>query len=81
MSAVQTALPRSQRTPGTLFTRLSIPIAIVALLVIGTLASPSFLTVSNLVNVVNANAAVGLVALGMTFVAVCGGLADLSVPA
>ncbi|MFC7765712.1 ABC transporter permease [Leucobacter soli] len=29
----------------------------------------------------NANAAVGLVALGMTFVAVCGGMADLSVPA
>lgn len=68
-------------SPGTLFSRISIPLAIVALLVIGAIVSPSFLTASNLINVLNANAAVGLVALGMTFVAVCGGLADLSVPA
>lgn len=67
--------------PGTLLMRLSIPGAIVALLIVGAVVSPSFLTVPNLVNVLNANAAVGLVALGMTFVAVCGGLADLSVPA
>ncbi|NLE97737.1 MAG: ABC transporter permease [Propionibacterium sp.] len=73
--------PARTRTPGTLFTRLSIPIAIVVLLAIGTVISPSFLTPSNLINVLNANAAVGLIALGMTFVAVCGGLADLSVPA
>ncbi|WP_308799847.1 ABC transporter permease [Agromyces silvae] len=81
MSATTTALSARTSTPGTLFTRISIPLAIIALLVIGALISPSFLTVSNLVNVLNANAAVGLVALGMTFVAVCGGLADLSVPA
>lgn len=81
MSASATALNPRTSTPGTIFTRISIPLAIVALLVIGSLISPSFLTVSNLVNVLNANAAVGLVALGMTFVAVCGGLADLSVPA
>lgn len=64
-----------------LISRLSIPIAIVALVVVGALISPSFLSVSNLSNVLNANAAVGLIALGMTFVAVCGGMADLSVPA
>lgn len=73
--------PPRTRVPGTLFTRLSIPIAIVVLLAIGTIISPSFLTPANLINVLNANAAVGLIALGMTFVAVCGGLADLSVPA
>lgn len=69
------------RTAGGVLWRLSVPLAIVALLVIGTVISPSFLTVPNLLNVLNANAAVGLVALGMTFVAVVGGLADLSVPA
>jgi len=76
-----TAAALSRPTPGSLFSRLSIPIAIVALLVIGTFVSPSFLTIGNLLNVLNANSTVGLVALGMTFVAVCGGLADLSVPA
>ena len=66
---------------GSFVSALSLPVAIVVLLVVGASISSSFLTVSNLVNVLNANAAVGLVALGMTFVAVCGGLADLSVPA
>ena len=80
MSDTTTLAPRTS-TPGTLFSRVSIPLAIIALVAIGAVISPSFLTASNLVNVLNANAAVGLVALGMTFVAVCGGLADLSVPA
>lgn len=80
MSDTTTLSPRTS-TPGTVFSRVSIPLAIIALVAIGAVISPSFLTASNLVNVLNANAAVGLVALGMTFVAVCGGLADLSVPA
>lgn len=80
MSETTALVPRTS-TPGTLFSRVSIPLAIVALVAIGAFISPSFLTAPNLVNVLNANAAVGLVALGMTFVAVCGGLADLSVPA
>lgn len=71
----------SRQTAGSIMGRLSIPLSIVALLIIGSVTSPTFFTVSNLINVVNANSAVGLVALGMTFVAVCGGLADLSVPA
>ena len=73
--------PGTRVTVGSVLSRASIPIAIIALLVIGSLASPSFLTASNLLNVLNANSTVGLIALGMTFVAVCGGLADLSVPA
>ena len=60
---------------------LSIPLAIVALLVFGSFVSPSFLTAHNLLNVLNAYSAVGLAALGSTFVAVCGGLAALSIPA
>lgn len=66
---------------GLLLSRISMPAAILVLCVIGTQASSSFLTRSNLLNVLNANSMVGLAALGMTFVAVCGGLADLSVPA
>ena len=66
---------------GTLLSALSIPLAIVGLMVLGSIVSPSFLTVRNLVNVLNAYSAVGLAALGSTFVAICGGLADLSIPA
>lgn len=68
-------------TPGTWFTRLSVPIALVVIIVIGALASPKFLTRGNLLNVLNANSTVGLVALGITFVAVSGAMTDLSVPA
>jgi ribose transport system permease protein len=60
---------------------LSIPLAIVALMIVGSFVSPSFLTARNFINVLNAYSAVGLAALGSTFVAVCGGLADLSIPA
>lgn len=80
-AATMSASRAPRRPAGALFGRLSIPIAILVLLLIGSIASPSFLTASNLLNVLNANSAVGLIALGMTFVAVCGGLADLSVPA
>lgn len=79
MTAVQGLMKKS--SPGGVLWRVSVPLAIVVLLIIGTIISPSFLTVTNLLNVLNANAAVGLIALGMTFVAVVGGLADLSVPA
>ncbi len=79
MSVVAEVVKR--RPLGGMVWQMSVPLAILALLVIGMIISPSFLTVSNLLNVLNANAAVGLIALGMTFVAVVGGLADLSVPA
>jgi len=66
---------------GSLLSMLSIPLAIVALMVLGSFVSPSFLTARNLINILNAYSAVGLAAIGSTFVAVCGGLADLSIPA
>ncbi len=74
------AAPRYSQA-STWFTRLSVPIALVVILVIGALTSPQFLTAGNLVNVLNANATVGLVALGVAFIAVAGGMADLSIPA
>ncbi|SLN18007.1 ABC transporter permease [Roseisalinus antarcticus] len=51
------------------------------MLVYGTLSSPVFLTTGNFVNVFTSMAIVGIVVVGMTFVLVVGGLADLSVPA
>lgn len=84
MTAVKTqtgSQSQAVRTAGSLLGLVSIPLAIFALMVLGSLVSPSFLTVRNLINVLNAYSAVGLAALGSTFVAVCGGMADLSIPA
>jgi len=68
-------------TAGSILSLLSIPLAIAALMVLGSIVSPNFLTARNLINILNAYSAVGLAALGSTFVAICGGLADLSIPA
>lgn len=74
-------LPAARPSASSLVSGTAVPVVIVALLVVGMATSPNFLTKSNLLNVVNANSTVGLIALGMTFVAVCGGMVDLSVPA
>jgi ribose transport system permease protein len=79
--AARNASEATVRTAGALLGVVSIPLAIVALIVLGSFVSPSFLTVRNLLNVLNAYSAVGLAALGSTFVAICGGMADLSIPA
>lgn len=60
---------------------IGVPAVIVVLIVIGGLSSPSFLTVSNLLNVLTSVSIVGIVALGMMFVVISGSWADLSVPA
>jgi ribose transport system permease protein len=60
---------------------LALPVGLVGLLVIGTLLSDRFLSVANLLNVLTSMSLVGIVVVGMTFVIVSGGLADLSVPA
>ncbi|RUX37533.1 ABC transporter permease, partial [Mesorhizobium sp. M7A.F.Ca.CA.001.06.1.1] len=55
--------------------------AIVAVMLYGSLVSPAFFTSGNLLNVLTSMSIVGIVVVGMTFVLVVGGLADLSVPA
>lgn len=55
--------------------------AIVAVLIVGALSSPMFLTLGNFTNVLTNMSIIGIVVVGMTFVLVVGGLADLSVPA
>lgn len=56
-------------------------LVIVAVLAYGALASPVFFTTGNFLNVLTSMSIVGIVVVGMTFVLVSGGLADLSVPA
>jgi len=53
-------------------------IALIALLILGTLLNPDFLSVSNLTNVVTRSAFIAIIAVGATFVIAGGGL-DLSV--
>lgn len=52
--------------------------ALIALLVVGTLMNPNFLSYGNITNVLARSAFIGIIAVGMTFVITSGGL-DLSV--
>lgn len=60
---------------------VGLPAGIIGLLVIGALFSPKFLTVHNLMNVLINMSIVGVIVVGMTFVFITRGMADLSVPA
>lgn len=53
-------------------------LALVALLVVASIAFPRFLTYGNITNVLNQNSMIGIIAIGMTFVILTGGI-DLSV--
>lgn len=53
-------------------------LALIALMVLGTLVNPVFLTLDNLTNVLTRSAFIGIIAIGMTFVITAGGI-DLSV--
>lgn len=60
---------------------IGMPLGIVLLLVVGAILSDRFLTVGNLVNVLINISILGVIVVGMTFVFITRGLADLSVPA
>lgn len=64
-----------------LLSRAGLGLAILAVAVYGSATSAAFLTTENIVNILTSMAIVGIVVVGMTFVLVAGGLADLSVPA
>jgi ribose transport system permease protein len=55
-------------------------LALVALIVLGTLLNPNFVSYGNITNVLARSAFIGIIAVGMTFVITAGGL-DLSVGA
>jgi len=60
---------------------IGLPAGVLLLVVLGTLLSDKFLSISNLTNVLISMSIVGLIVVGMTFVFISRGLADLSVPA
>lgn len=58
-----------------------LPAALLVLVLIGALTTDKFLTTGNLVNILTGMSIVGVIVVGMTFVIITQGLADLSVPA
>lgn len=60
---------------------LGMPVGIVLLLIVGAVLSDRFFSVGNLTNVLINVSILGVVVVGMTFVFITRGLADLSVPA
>lgn len=61
--------------------RTGLLLAILAVILYGSISNPVFFTAGNFVNVLTSMSIVGIVVVGMTFVLVVGGMADLSVPA
>ena len=68
------------RRVGSLIGKYGVYIALVVMFVAMSFASPTFLSVTNLFNILKQNAVIGIIAVGMTFVIVTGGI-DLSVGA
>ncbi|MCR2800131.1 ABC transporter permease [Microbacterium sp. zg-Y818] len=83
----QNAAARSvdRLTKGSAFSRIGswvgMPVGIALLLVVGSLLSDRFLSIGNLTNVLINISILGVIVVGMTFVFITRGLADLSVPA
>lgn len=63
---------------GSFFYRYGIYIAFLILVVVLAITSPSFLTLQNILNVLRQSSIIGIIAIGMTFVIIKGGI-DLSV--
>lgn len=64
-----------------ILSRTGLLLAILAVILYGAISNPVFFTAGNFVNVLTSMSIVGIVVVGMTFVLVVGGMADLSVPA
>jgi ribose transport system permease protein len=79
--ATQAARFRRETPIAVLATRGGLILAIIGVLIVGALSSPMFLTSGNFLNVLTNMSIIGIIVVGMTFVLVVGGLADLSVPA
>jgi ribose/xylose/arabinose/galactoside ABC-type transport system permease subunit len=76
-------IPRHQNESRarSLLSAAAIPLVLLVIVSLGALVSPRFLTVANLVNVLNSAAIIGIAAVGMTVVLLVGGFVDLSMPA
>jgi galactofuranose transport system permease protein len=81
-SAAAPVMPRRTvreqlRSPATV-RRLGALVALIAVMVVGSIRNPDFLTSENLLNVLRQNTVLGLLSVGMTIVIISGGI-DLSV--
>lgn len=72
--------PRSRFSFPRFASRFSMVGVLVALIIVATVLYPGFVRLANIGNILSQNAAVGLIAIGMTFVIISGGF-DLSVGA
>lgn len=83
MTSAPTLPPRvtDEKKTNKLLGGIALPLGILGLLVAGALLSEQFLTTRNLTNVLINMSIVGIIVVGMTFVFIVRGLADLSVPA
>ena len=72
--------PLQRRRIGSVLGKFGVYIALVVMFVAMSFASPTFLTATNIFNIFKQNAVIGIIAVGMTFVIVTGGI-DLSVGA
>lgn len=64
-----------------LLSKTGLSLAILTVILYGSFSSPVFFTTGNFLNILTSMSIIGIVVVGMTFVLVVGGLADLSVPA
>ncbi|WP_300342606.1 ABC transporter permease [Nesterenkonia sp.] len=83
MTSAHTLPPRvtDEKRGRKLLGGIALPVGILALLIAGSVLSEQFLTARNLTNVLINMSIVGIIVVGMTFVFIVRGLADLSVPA
>jgi ribose transport system permease protein len=83
--AITAAIPRGRYTAelriSSVGAWVALPVCIVLAVAVGAILSPTFLTVGNFLNILTSMSIVGIIVVGMTFVLVVGGMADLSVPA
>lgn len=83
MTSAATLPPRvtKERATQRILGWIALPAGIALLVLVGSLLSEQFLTTRNLTNVLINMSLVGIIVVGMTFVFIVRGLADLSVPA
>ncbi|MDF2613139.1 MAG: Ribose/xylose/arabinose/galactoside ABC-type transport system, permease component [Clostridia bacterium] len=60
--------------------KLGVYVLVIALMILGTIISPKFLTASNFMNIIQAVSLLGMVAAGVSFITYSGNFVDMSIP-
>jgi ribose/xylose/arabinose/galactoside ABC-type transport system permease subunit len=77
---MQDSRKRKQNSFSVLVTRFGVWFMILVLVILGTAVSRGFLTVGNILNILNASSYLGIVAAGLSFVLFAGQYGEMSVP-